>query len=223
MKPTVNEIEIAKKIVNNLIENDFFRAIICEDNDNFYRWHEDYEDYLKEEGIAAYCGETKACIISDELPNWVIKTGFVYYEDGLGDTTDYCAIEEGNYRDAVEEGLGEFFAATYKLCTLTPGRMVDYTLEGNVSFFIQEKAAPDESKTSSTCENYVRKNSEDYNEYEEYYYEDSDRLESLFEGHKMLPELLEFVENWSINDLHEGNFGYTSDGTPKIIDFSGYT
>ena len=224
MKPTINEIEIAKKIVNELIDHDFFDAIICRDNENLYSWLNDYKDYLKERNLIVTCGETKACILSNELTDWVIKVGFVdYNEDTKINTVDFCAIEAGNYKDAVEEGLGDFFAASYELCKVTPE---SFDFDGDVTFYIQERAEPDEDKTSSTCEVYM--NSKCSNDEEEDYcddyieYDDYDRIESLFGEDKRFFDLYDFINDWKINDLHSGNFGYTKDGRVKIIDYSGY-
>lgn len=210
MKPTINEIKKAKQIVNDLIKEDFFDAVICEDNDNFFDWCRNHKDFL-EGHIKVYCGETKACIISDELSNWVVKVGFTYNDEyRLENTTDFCAIEAKNYRDAVDEGLEEFFAASYELCRVAAPK--EYNYEDDIIFFIQEKAVPDDEKTSATCEKYTGSDQND----------DFDRIESLFCGHKKLEELFRFIEDWDINDLHSGNFGYTADGKIKIIDYSGF-
>lgn len=228
MKPTINEIEKAKQIVNNLIKENFFDAIICEDNDGFFNWCCDHRDFLGGD-IKVYCGETKACIISDELSNWVIKVGFTYNDkDRDEDVTDFCAIEARNFESAVAEGLEEFFAASYKLCELTPPEKYDF--KDNISFFIQEKAMPDEEKTSSTCDSYMRgsqnreeEDDEDYcGDYYDYDYDDDDRLESLFYGNEKYDELTAFINEFNINDLHSGNFGYTPNGQVKIIDYSGF-
>jgi hypothetical protein len=212
MKPTINEIEIAKKIVNDLIEHNFFDAIICEDCDGFYCWRDakKQKNYLKEAGLSAHSGETKACIISDKLSNWVIKVGYTYSDDEGRTTTDFCAIEAKNYKDAIDEGLEEFFAASYELCRVTPPEKYKY--EEDIVFFIQEKAEPDDEKTSATCEKYTGSDCND----------DFDRVESLFQGNEKLDSLFEFIDDWNINDLHSGNFGYTKEGKVKIIDYSGY-
>lgn len=222
MKPTINEIKIAKNIVKELVKHDFFEVVTSEYNDNFYDWREKYKNYLKENNLVLCCGETKACIISDKLSNWVIKVGFVGTNEKAGRTTDFCAIEEKNYRDAIKEGLEEFFAASYELCTLTPPK--EFHFDGEVTFYIQEWAEPDEDKTSSTCDRYMRDSSDEYDEDNDECceYEDEDRLESLFRENKKLNELFDFIYRWEINDLHSGNFGYTREGKVKIIDYSGY-
>ena len=229
MKPTINEIEKAKQIVNNLIKEDFFEAIICEDNDNFFDWCNTHRSLLGGD-IKVYCGETKACIVSNELSNWVIKVGFTYNDEYRDeDVTDFCAIEARNFEGAAAVGLEEFFAASYKLCELTPPEK--YNFKENISFFIQEKAVPDEEKTSSTCASYMgsnKNNEEDDEDNDDYYcdeyddYDDDDRLESLFYGNEKYDELTAFIHEFNINDLHSGNFGYTPDGRVKIIDYSGF-
>lgn len=208
MKPTEKEIEIAKSIVEDLIDVDFFDAVICDDDDRLYFWCLNHQNYLKNNGLTIHSGETKSCVLSDKLPNWVIKVGFVME----GNTEDFCTIEANNFTRAIEEGLEDFFAASYKLCSFPLPKK--YSLRKVVTFFIQERAEPDEEKTSITCEEYT---GSDENE-------DIDRLESLFTDckYKVFCKLLEFIDNWGINDLHSGNFGYTKDGKVKIIDYSGY-
>lgn len=209
MKPTINEIEKAKEIVNKLVRNNFLEAIICEDNSNYFDWCQGYAKYFKDWHIKVFCGATKACIISEDLSDWVIKVGFVYSDE----EDDLCAIEADFYEEAVEEELDEFFAATYEFYSLPLPEK--FNLKRSIKFFIQEKATPDEEKTSATCEEYT---GSDWND-------DDDRIESLFGGLvkcKKLNKLFEFIDKWDINDLHSGNFGYTSDGRVKIIDYSGY-
>lgn len=225
MKPTINEIEIAKKIVDDLIDHNFFEAIISEDNESFYNWCDSHKDFLEGNGLVLHCGETKACVISNRLANWVIKVGFVECEDGYN-TPDFCAAEANNFADASKRGLEEFFAASYELCAVTPPEIYGY--KGDIHFYIQEKAMPDEDRTSSTCDSYMRgsKSEDDDNEdcyYDEYYdYDDEDRLESLFRDNAKYDELTMFIHEFEINDLHSGNFGYTTNGEVKIIDYSGY-
>lgn len=215
MKPTANEIEIAKKIVKILIKNSFSQALI--DEDTWEDWCNNNSDVLEENHLEGFCGVSKACIFSDELPNWVIKTGFTWEEDN--DDFDYCTIEAHNYQDAIIEGVAEFFAASYELCTVTP--LECKGLCKNIYFYIQEKAEPDEEKTSSTCERYINGDCQDSEPWY-YNYTDTDRLESLFGEEKNFDKLLKFIKEWQINDLHSGNFGYTKDGIAKIIDYSGY-
>lgn len=209
MKPTLEENVIAQKIVNDFVDNDFFDAIISEDNESFYNWCDNHKDFLEGNGLECHCGETKACIISSKLSDWVIKVSFVYSDE----EDDLCATEADYYEEAVEEELNEFFAATYEFYSLPLPEK--FCLKRHIRFFLQEKAIPDEVKTSTTCEKYT---GSDYND-------DEDRIESLFGGLvkcEKLERLFEFIGKWEINDLHSGNFGYTAEGEVKIIDYSGY-
>lgn len=219
MKPSTNEIEIAKKIVKILMENDFSDALI--DEDDWEGWCDNHEWFLTENHLKGFCGVSKACIFSEELPNWVIKTGFIWHDDE-DDDGDFCTLEAHNYQDAIAEGIEEFFAASYELCTVTPSEYKN--LRQTIYFYIQEKAEPDEERTSSTCDKYLASEYDETESEDEplyYDYTDEDRLQSLFGGCKNFDRLIKFVKDWGINDLHTGNFGYTKDGIAKIIDYSG--
>ena len=219
MKPTAKEIEIAKKIVKILIENDFSDALI--DEDTWTDWCDNHVRLFNENNLEGFCGVSKACIFSEELPNWVIKTGFIWNDDEADDG-DFCTLEAHNYQDAIAEGLEEFFAASYELCTVTTSEYKN--LRQNIYFYIQEKAEPDEERTSSTCDKYLASEYDETESEDEplyYDYTDEDRLQSLFGGCKNFDRLIKFVKEWGINDLHTGNFGYTKDGIAKIIDYSG--
>lgn len=231
MKPTENEIKIAENIVDMLMKNDIASAVTYYKDEYEYwdttihEWAMEKNTLLEDEGIRVYHGETKACIISDELENWVIKVGFCYPEDVREEHDEnFCELEVSYYKEAAEEGLGEFFAATYPLCT-----------RGDIKFFIQERAENDEEVISDSFYNYESKlyyedkgSDDEDDEDSSYIYDavdgmdDEDRVYAIFEDHKRVNELVDFCSKNHINDLHEGNFGITKDGNHKIIDFSGY-
>lgn len=207
MKPTIQEIVIAKIIVKDLIDHNFFDAIIdVWHEDSFADWRANNREYLKERNITLFTGATKVCISSKALPNWVIKVSFTYPNE---EETSYCDIEATNYQDAIKKGLDEFFAATYHLIDEKPSER--YRVN-SVGFYIQERAEPNEEKTSATCCGYIGHDDGD----------DWDRLETFFHDSGKLDELFSFIKDWDINDLHSGNFGYTKEGKVKVIDFSGY-
>lgn len=220
MKPTINDIEIAKRIVEDLIARGLLGVVVERDESpSLAEWSTDNRFFLKEKGIVTRTGETKICLLSEELPNWVIKVGYTYPGADVEDK-DYCSIEADNYERAEEEDLGEFFAAIYELCEVNFPK--EYGCDRNAVFYIQERAEPDEEKTSSTCHDFMCSccsckdcdyccDGDDY-----------DRLESLFGKTGRLDELFSFINEYDINDLHSGNFGYTFDGKVKIIDYSGY-
>lgn len=220
MKPTLQEIEIGKRIIEDLIARGLLGVVVERDEGlGLAEWSTVNRFFLKEKGITTRTGETKICLLSDELPNWVIKVGYTYPGASVEDR-DYCSIEADNYERAVEEDVDEFFAAIYEIYEVCLPE--EYGCNRNTVFYIQERAEPDEEKTSSTCHDFMCSccsckdcdyccDGDDY-----------DRLESLFGKTGRLDELFAFINEYDINDLHSGNFGYTFDGRIKIIDYSGY-
>ena len=221
MKPTLQEIEIGERIVEDLVAHGLLGVVVERDEGpDLAEWSTDNEVFLEEKRIVTRTGETKICLLSDELPDWVIKVGYTYPGASVEDR-DYCSIEADNYERAVEEGLDEFFAAIYEIYEVCLPE--EYGCNRKAVFYIQERAEPNEEKTSSTCHDFLCsccscKNCD-------YCWEDGDdydRLESLFGKTSRFDRLFAFVNKYDINDLHSGNFGYISDGTVKIIDYSGY-
>ena len=214
MKPTEQEIKIAKQIVKDLVNNNVFDAVISDGYDSFYDWWEEHNQVFSNRGIEAFSGETKICFVCEELPGWVIKVGYTEacppskLTEISGET--YCDIEARNFSDAVNHELEDFFAAIYELEEVCPSEKYDFN--GSVTFYIQEEATPDEEKTSDTTYDHTLSEDND----------DFDRIESLFEGANNLDELFYFINVHNINDLHSGNFGYTHNGDVKIIDYSRY-
>ena len=221
MKPTLQEIKIGERIVEDLVAHGLLEVVVERDEGpDLAEWSTDNEVFLEEKGIVTRTGETKICLLSDELPDWVIKVGYTYPGASVEDK-DYCSIEADNYERAVEEGLDEFFAAIYEIYEVCLPE--EYGCNRRAIFYIQERAEPNEEKTSSTCHDFLCsccscKNCD-------YCWEDGDdydRLESLFGEMGRLDKLFRFVKEYKVNDLHSGNFGYTKKGKVKIIDYSGY-
>lgn len=156
-------------------------------------------------------GASKYCIMHDDFGDFVVKF--------TTEKFDWCEREYTNYLAAVERGLGEFFPFTDFL-----------GYYNGVSFFIQERADCDEDGVSSIWYSALR---EDYVTEEEDENEDiiSEKIWDMIDeledeqramycfGNKIA--LFDFLDEFCINDLHQGNFGYV-DGKLVIIDFSGY-
>jgi hypothetical protein len=92
-------------------------------------------------------------------------------------------------------------------------------------YYIQERAECDEDAISSECYNQICSSyEEDGNECSPEWVwdevdglDDDERVNLLFHN----SELIDFLYEHEINDLHEGNFGRIN-GNFVIIDFSGY-
>lgn len=173
-----------------------------------------YDEVIKygiwEKGFEFNNGVVKYCISHPDFNGFVVK--FCNYR------FNYCEREYKNYLAAVEKGIEEFFPYTDFLGTMN-----------GIDLYIQEKAVCDSDGVSSIWyhaieEDYVNV----YNESEDIVYgriwdmisdlEDDQRAIYCFGYNE---KLLNFLGEYRINDLHEGNFGYTEDRL-VIIDFSGF-
>lgn len=170
-------------------------------------------------GVEYYCGATRMCYSTDELPGWVIKVDF------SGTHFDHTAREAENYKDAVAEGLGDFFASTYKIYECEDGRAV----------CVQEEVSVDSEAVTDSWYTYTRDNCVDCddlqealdNGYEESEYvwdvmnemEDWERVEAIYGFNEKLEK---FISSHHINDLHEGNWGESEYSGIIMMDYAGY-
>lgn len=173
-------------------------------------------------GIEMHSGATRMCFKLETLKGWVIKV----------DATDckgYCKREADFYAESEEFGIQDCFATTYNLLTLDDGRVV----------LLQEEVTINEDAVSRSFYDYVKDSEglqdwlEDYGEeaeeelsYRIYDYiadmDTRERLFAIFGDDKRFNVIDNFCYDNNINDLHEGNWGWTSDGRLVIIDFAGF-
>lgn len=167
------------------------------------------EKCMEQFGFSAFGGASKACILHDDLPNWVIKVGYIEKVK-----LDYAKLEYENYCLAEQAGLGYYFPKTIYLGDFN-GR----------PFYLQEMAECDENQVSSDWYERLR---DQYEEAGQEY--DNDTLwctiDCMDDDEKAYlcfhdPKLVDFLTDHRIGDLHEGNFGYI-DGRMVIVDFSGW-
>lgn len=196
---------VEKEKVFNMLKEDFNYSFNEIAFDEFF-----FDIGLYEKGYNYENGTSKYCIFHEDFCDFVVKFSL--------DSFDYCEREYTNYLAAVKLGLDYFFPYT------------DFLGEINgVKFFIQEYAVCDNEAISSIWYNTLR---EDYVSEEDegediinekiwemiYDLEDEQRVLYCF-GYE--EKLLNFLEEYRINDLHEGNFGYIGNRL-VIIDFSGF-
>ena len=221
MKPTVYEINDMLNIVRDLIPFGIQKAIKFSDGYNSFC--EKADNHLKESHIAVSCGATKICFIPEES-DWVIKLSFDMTDefDPEEEEVDFCRREAYNYQKAVDQGLEEYFAATYKV-----GRVED------IDVYVQQKVVTDSYKIedmfSSYVENVYEDDLVDYTD-DEYNWavddyvndlENTERIEAVFGDSEATCKLAIFIEKYEINDLHCANYGFVN-GVPVIMDYSGY-
>ena len=203
---TSYEREVASALIEALVDYGMIGYLESCGERGLRNWYED--NGLVYAGYSMSSGCTKVCIMHDDLVDWVIKVGFV---DGK---LDYAALEYENYCLAEEAGLSLYFPETVYIGDF-----------GGRAFYAQRMCECDEDQISSEWFECLR---DQYEQCGEEYDNDSiwnevdalDDIEKvdLFFGNE---ELIAFLDERRINDLHEGNFGYRG-GRKVIIDFSGF-
>lgn len=209
------------ELVDDLIGHGFHGAISRQNgHNNFYKWNEMHREYLSHIGCVACCGVTRVVIISDQL-DWVIKVNFI--SDNT--TPDYNELERDHFQSAINAGLDQYFAAMYYV----------ENIDG-IEVYAQEKVRADEDSVSSsffeyTLENYYNKVNYEQegvteDEVNDAAWEESIGLENEDRIYAMITdgmarEVVDFIFENDINDLHSGNWGYRGD-EPVLIDYAGY-
>lgn len=220
--PTIAEKTQLTELVDNLFNHGFKEALCCKYKDGWGRqnmkdyWLSENFEFLNSIDCDLDSGVTRVVVIPENL-SWVLKFNFI--SEVL--TVDYNKLEATHFEVAAEEGLDEFFAATYY-----------FTSVDGVDVYIQEKVKVDEDAISDSFYNFTLENlysGDDENDerIQEMAWTDSndltneERICAMVGDSPKINALLNFIEYNDINDLHSGNWGYR-DGEPVMIDYAGY-
>lgn len=179
------------------------------------KYKEELADFAEEYHLFYSNGMTKFVIGFPDL-GVVCKVPFKRNREGFD--KDFCALEAENYERAIEAGIESYFARCESA----------FEING-VQFYLQEYVPECDAKI--TAERFVEvlpDEAQDYgiiDESGELYMDiDEDAMEMLFEaewGFDATCEVIGFVRDHDINDLHSGNVGFTERGL-VIVDYSGY-
>ena len=172
-------------------------------------------NYLNDFDLYFAEGEEKTCFYHPDH-DCVIKF------DQDNNRFNRCGIEAFLYSRAVEAGLEKFFAASSLL------REVD-----GVSFYIQEYAevdpdAIDNSLIQWVAQDYDPNDFENDEVYEARMFEEAselseeDRIFGILGYTTETRRLVDFIDRYEINDLHNHNWGVTENGDIVMIDYSGF-
>lgn len=192
---------------------------------------DDLERYLSlaDPDARLYHGVSKLVIVSPNLGGVVIKIPFngwfAEYEQGnyqfyefyaadAGIGTDYCLAEYETYQDLKRRHLNCFAARTLlykKVC--------------GFRVYIQEWTTPCEDDFEDHLPS--PKSRQIAQKWKDEFYVDSEWIANCIDyyGEKKVEEFLHYCnyENDTISeDLHPGNYGYRDNGTPCLLDFSGF-
>ncbi len=127
---------------------------------------------------------------------------------------DYCRIEKEIYERACAEGLDMFFTKIDLLCETKDGHSV-YIAERVDNLY-------DTDYYDSSSHNSRERANSIMEEARTYINENWAGAVLEKYGEELFKKFLEFIDDEGVNDLHGGNIGFRKDGTPCLLDFSGY-
>lgn len=180
-------------------------------------------------------GVSKIVISYDNIPNYVIKIPFKGHYNDYSDETeyftdasyekpyeninnwDYCETEARCYDHAKKYyHLEDMFAKTEYL-----GEIEDtpiYISEKIITLMSDTRVKNSNKHTEKIAKTLRSKYEIDYS------FCEGDGLSAFINcyGEKRAEDLVAFLEEYAISDLHEGNIGYDVYGNVKIIDYSNW-
>ncbi len=165
-------------------------------------------------------GVSKICFLDKSFGKYVVKVPFLvdedyeelgYYDEDTDEfeSRNYCEDEVNFYKAATERGLGILFAKTEKLGVVH-----------GIDTYVQERVEKPSHYAVFTNDNMDLQR---YCEEKDVYTGASFIIAvDKFYGEAMAMELIDFLADYDINDIHSENWGFTVEGRPKCYDFSGY-
>ena len=198
-------------------------------DDEIDSYTEDFCDAVIEEGRKAGAnidynyGATQLCFIEEDNFDYVIKMPFVNkggisydddYEEDWCDTYNHDYTQECAeiYKKAVDAGVAMFFAE------------VEYVGDG---MWKQEFVTARERTSSPRIEK-ISKGDIERAQILRYEYccgnfDATWIVDCLFYyGQELFDKFMAFIDKENINDLHNGNYGWSKSGYPRLLDYSGY-
>lgn len=198
------------------------------------------EDFKNDDISEIHAGVTKIVFVLKDYPDYVVKVPFlgvfdfdedknVLFAGKKNDTRvsvtrkwDYCEREAKIFEMACENNVEKFFAGTYFLDFINdyPFYISDRIMDTFEDHYDSWDSS--ESERSSLSENS---------------YEDALKISRAYYSSMSNNDMAIFVENFGtedaeefaafcydnhINDLHDGNLGLRFDGSPCVIDYSGF-
>ena len=131
--------------------------------------------------------------------------------------TDYCETEAAIYADAVALGVEKFFASVKYRGTAEGGTPI-YLAERVYSFYENDTLR----YVINSSEDSLKKAGELKKEYCVGFPPEWLAKAIEYYGLNDVIDLIAFVDLENINDFHSGNVGFRKDGSPVILDYSGY-
>ena len=142
------------------------------------------------------------------------KDDYEWHEAWRDFNTDYTAKTLKIYQYAVEEGVDEFFA-DIKEEAFSFNHCVIYSQ----AFVIPRN---NQCKSTHPSEDSLNK-AKKLSEFRHIPFS-TDWTAVCIEiyGEDKFNQLLKFLDEYNVTDLHQGNYGYTRNGVPMLLDYAGY-
>lgn len=229
-------LDIIQDSITDLIKDEddvlFSGGCKCQDYlDDVYGFIEDYHpevDWIKN-------GISKIVISYSCLPNYVIKVPFKGQYSDYNDEAefftyascekpykninswDYCESEANCYHDAKEYyDLGDMFAKTEYLGEI---ENIPIYISEKITMLMSDMNVKDSDKHTEKIAKSLR------SKYKiDYSFCKGGGLLAFINcyGEERTKDLVSFLEEYGVSDLHDGNIGYDLYGNVKIIDYSGW-
>ncbi|NLE06100.1 MAG: hypothetical protein GX638_15040 [Crenarchaeota archaeon] len=211
------------EVLDKLMETYAFQDFAADPDSDFFADVEDEVLDNNTENLQFFSGISKGVIYAPGMPQYVIKIPFL---SNWGE--DYCRIEVAMYQEAKKENLERFFAASDFLMYYGADKLPVYIMEymrvngvyidrsgkqiltqksedvGEVKSLDFGSDEPPTGRSTGKCIHYL---TEAY-------------LSSILPEDDF-KELVDFLEELSINDIHSNNVGFREDHSVGLIDYSG--
>ena len=205
------------EVLDELMETYAFQDFAADPHSNYFLDIEDEVSDNNTENLQFFSGISKGVIYAPGMPQYVIKIPFL---SSWGE--DYCRIEVAMYQEAKKENLERFFAASDFLMYYGADKLPVYIMEYmRVNGDYIDKSGK-EILTSRSKDVGEVKSSDLGSD------EPPKCIDDLTEAYlsSILPEddfkeLVDFLEELSINDIHSNNVGFREDHSVGLIDYSG--
>lgn len=197
--------------------------------DDYYadEWENAYWDLVpKLEADWEEHGCTKIVFAFYEYPQYVVKIPFkgvrrVDYEgpsseDWLSEarySADYCQLEADLYLDAMRDGIQSVFAEVRFLTKISD--IPIYVAERCNGFSSVDSDVSEQSRTISS--EIIHSKSDSLGDIGQFLGEIVEQY-----GEDFAKKVVHFTDEYDIDDIHEGNVGWSKDEKFKLIDYSNY-
>lgn len=219
---------LLNKIRSKLSENMCYMEYYSRSSDYS---EEDFSDLCYTCGADRYdSGVTKVTLFYHDLQDWVIKVPILgcyyeaeydycdYEESGAEKANDYCLAEMDYCKEAVAAGIADCFAKTYYICNIDG---IDFYCSEKVDLIYHDRYSY-WSKINYTNPNSVEQAKSLMSMHDSYL--DTAELALFIDayGESMAEDLVRFLFDFGISDLHHGNLGFDANDYIKIIDCAGW-